>query len=312
MKSKLFLMALILVSCTFFLHVNAQLKVSNTGSIGICLPDSIEPLSKLSVCGVGYSNARLSVDERDTLAGIKYGIRSHLDMRLNSDTLYAIYGKGIGKYRQVGIYGEGVLNRPASEPTYVIYGLSCGVKGKAGGSVQYNYGVWGELQSEAYGAGIFGTVDYMESISGTRYAGYFRGQTKVNGDFYATTLNTTSDARLKTNISDVTNDALIKLQDLHSIQFKWQQIENGTNEKVESEKTPHFSSDIDFDQTHYGFLAQDVQKLFPELVHEDANGYLSVNYVELIPLLVNAVQQLSAKVEEQNKRIDELQLQSIK
>ena len=63
----------------------------------------------------------------------------------------------------------------------------------------------------------------------------------------------------------------------------------------------------DIDQKHYGFIAQDVQKLFPELVKEDGSGYLSVNYVELIPILVNAVQELSAKVEEQDKQIKELQ-----
>ena len=61
--------------------------------------------------------------------------------------------------------------------------------------------------------------------------------------------------------------------------------------------------DVVLDQQHYGFLAQDVQKLFPELVHEDGAGYLSVNYVELIPLLVQAVQEL---------RIQELETQIAK
>ena len=54
-------------------------------------------------------------------------------------------------------------------------------------------------------------------------------------------------------------------------------------------------------------LAQEVQKLYPELVQEDGNGYMSVNYMELIPLLVNAVQELSAKVDAQDKQIKELQ-----
>ena len=41
---------------------------------------------------------------------------------------------------------------------------------------------------------------------------------------------------------------------------------------------------------------------FSDMVHEDGAGYLSVNYTELIPLLIQAVQELSAKVEELKKQ----------
>lgn len=49
-------------------------------------------------------------------------------------------------------------------------------------------------------------------------------------------------------------------------------------------------------------MAQDVQKLFPDMVHEDGAGYLSVNYIELIPLLIQTVQELSTEVEELKKQ----------
>ena len=52
----------------------------------------------------------------------------------------------------------------------------------------------------------------------------------------------------------------------------------------------------DMEGTHYGFIAQDVQKIPPEIVYE-RDGQLSVNYLELIPLLVQKVQELSAEVE---------------
>jgi hypothetical protein len=50
-------------------------------------------------------------------------------------------------------------------------------------------------------------------------------------------------------------------------------------------------------------LAQDVQKVLPELVKEadDKQGTLSVNYQGLIPVLINAIK-------EQQKQIDELKL----
>ena len=58
----------------------------------------------------------------------------------------------------------------------------------------------------------------------------------------------------------------------------------------------------DDDKIHYGFIAQDVQKIIPDAVTEDKNGYLSLNYQELIAPLY-------ALVQEQEKRIETLEKQ---
>lgn len=50
------------------------------------------------------------------------------------------------------------------------------------------------------------------------------------------------------------------------------------------------------DRIHYGLLAQEVKELYPELVHEDGDGVMSINYIEIIPLLIQSVQDLSEKV----------------
>ena len=98
-----------------------------------------------------------------------------------------------------------------------------------------------------------------------------------------------------------------KVQSLRPIQFTWQRVERTQVGDTATTVRYYFGEDIDYNRSQYGFIAQDVQQLFPELVHEDGEGYLSVNYVELIPLLVQAVQGLSKEVSELNKRIDELQ-----
>ena len=54
---------------------------------------------------------------------------------------------------------------------------------------------------------------------------------------------------------------------------------------------------------HYGLIAQELQKIYPDLVVEDEEGYLSVNYVEIVPLLIRSIQELSAKLDEANKSI---------
>ena len=50
---------------------------------------------------------------------------------------------------------------------------------------------------------------------------------------------------------------------------------------------------------HYGFIAQDFEKIYPELVKNSDFGYKTINYLELIPLLV-------LKMNSMQKEIDEL------
>jgi hypothetical protein len=38
-------------------------------------------------------------------------------------------------------------------------------------------------------------------------------------------------------------------------------------------------------KVHFGFIAQDVQPIFPNLVYQKDNGLLGVNYPEFIPLI---------------------------
>jgi hypothetical protein len=51
-------------------------------------------------------------------------------------------------------------------------------------------------------------------------------------------------------------------------------------------------------QLHYGVIAQDIQKIFPSLVHKNEKGFLSVNYLELIPVLIEALKLQQSTIEE--------------
>ena len=52
------------------------------------------------------------------------------------------------------------------------------------------------------------------------------------------------------------------------------------------------------DDKHFGFIAQDVEKEFPNLVSTDSEGMKSVNYLEMIPLLLHKINYLERKLEE--------------
>lgn len=58
-----------------------------------------------------------------------------------------------------------------------------------------------------------------------------------------------------------------------------------------------------------GVLAQDIEKVFPELVSE-SNGVKSVNYQRLVPVLINALKEQQAEIDRlktQEERLDRLE-----
>ena len=107
-----------------------------------------------------------------------------------------------------------------------------------------------------------------------------------------------SDRRYKKNITTVTS-ALEKLSKLNPVNYDWR-----------IDEFPHKGFE---DKKQWGFVAQEIEKVMPELVREDKNGYLKLNYTGVIPLLTKAMQEQQTEMEKQQKEIDQLkaQLQSI-
>ncbi len=90
------------------------------------------------------------------------------------------------------------------------------------------------------------------------------------------TVNQSSDARYKENVSQLTN-ALDKVMQLSGISFDWK-------EKAERGEG-----------TQIGFIAQEVEKVLPELVVTGKNGYKSVAYANITAVLVEAIKELKTK-----------------
>ena len=125
-----------------------------------------------------------------------------------------------------------------------------------------------------------GDINQSNGLAGSNPSNAFivkyDGSATLSGDL---TIN--SDMRLKSNIISLTG-ALSKLLEIDGKTYTMK-----SNEK----------------DAKIGLLAQDAQKVLPELVKEsdDKQGTLSVNYQGLIPVLINAIK-------EQQKQIDELKL----
>ena len=67
-----------------------------------------------------------------------------------------------------------------------------------------------------------------------------------------------------------------------------------------------FHKSLEKDGPHYGFIAQEVKEIYPELVHTDDDGYMYIDYIGMIPLLVNAIGELNSQIEELKAENSEL------
>lgn len=109
----------------------------------------------------------------------------------------------------------------------------------------------------------------------------------------------TSDARLK-NIIGKYNKGLSEIIQLQPITYYYKNNKDRTfDEKVLSAQA-------------YGFSAQDVQKLFPEAVSTDEDGYLSLNIHPILIAAINAIKELNMQkgdVSDKNETITKMQLQ---
>jgi hypothetical protein len=113
----------------------------------------------------------------------------------------------------------------------------------------------------------------------------------VYGPAYATIVWQSSDLSLKENVEPIASP-LQKLRNVQGVSFTWKQEGN------EHRGFPGGK--------HIGVVAQDVQKVFPEVVQDGPEGEKAVAYSELIPILIEAMKEQQNLIEGQQKDIQEL------
>ena len=137
---------------------------------------------------------------------------------------------------------------------------------------------------------ISGVVSGLDTDNDVRFdsLGIGTNASGTTGEIRATndiTAFYSSDERLKQNIADL-EGALDKVNAMRGVTFDWKELSE------EERKTIHSHEGHDL-----GVIAQEVQAVYPELVHQRDHGYLSVDYVKLTAVLIQAVKELNAKVE---------------
>jgi len=203
--------------------------------------------------------------------------------------------KGFGGQFEGGRYGVEANVYPTGSSMYT------GVKGNVYGGSGYNFAI----DSHAYGLGTnYGVLGFASGGS-FNYAGYFAGNVVYTG-----TLNGVSDERFKENVQPFRNAlSKIKLMDVHTFNFI----------QMEEEKRLILP-----EGEQIGLIAQELEEIIPELVENIVHAYdknegivcaesdmeqieyKGINYIGLVPVLIEAVKELQTINEEQQRLIDKL------
>ena len=111
--------------------------------------------------------------------------------------------------------------------------------------------------------------------------------------------NYSSDKRLKDNIY-VIGDSISKIKQIRGVEFDW-------NEKGPDWTRHEYFGNASGSLHDVGVIAQEVQKVLPEAVKKRKNGYLSVSYKKLIPLLIEGIKDQQIVIDNLNKRLEKLE-----
>ena len=122
------------------------------------------------------------------------------------------------------------------------------------------------------------------------------GNRAVYSDVNGYLTNTSSDERVKKNITKITDtiDVILSLKQLNGIKYNWNTEIKGYERMGE--------------QTEIGVIAQEVEKVLPEIVGENNTGYKSVDYAKLTAFLIEVNKEQQKQIEDLQNRISKLEV----
>ena len=288
----------------------------NTGTAGIALLVN-QAGSSTAAIGAQVTGTGNAINAANTNAANAF---STIQATTNSSTITnsALFGQSSGAAR--GVTGEVTATASAGA---AVYGNNLRTSGGSGvegngfngvvGITNYSlgYGIYGannaagvsgtgsDLGIGTYGIGFNGVYGQTTNTT-TGWAGYFTADVGVDGTgFSLGGWVNASDKRLKSNITPISG-ALQKISLLNGLHYTITtpvRGKDGTIQKISREQ--------------FGVFAQDLEKLFPEMVQEkplfnntgDPTQYKTVDYIQLVPVLIEAVKELKAEVESLKKEL---------
>jgi hypothetical protein len=174
-------------------------------------------------------------------------------------------------------------------PAFLDKYLNIGVSGASALSVADMEAIWfnGTYFSWGYGGSYnyFADKVTIGNTASSSYALYVQGSAYSTGGWAG------SDARWKKDLDPI-NNILPAVLSLNPVKYNW--------------RTDEFP-DMNFEgERQIGLIAQEVEKIFPELVRTDDNGYKAVSYEKLTVVLLEGMKEQQKQIEELRKMVTEL------
>ena len=267
---------------------SAKISIANLESFTSSIDTTIK--TKLNVEGVISGAVQILITELDGYADYNDGIMA--DIGGKEEIASATHTLVSGSSQVTSLLPSGVISgssqissvfEPIASSTHTLVSGSTQVLGGSGvwsSSVQMPVGVVSGSSQILGGSTIHsGSVgDYQfNSIGVGTAASTTTGEIRALGDI---TAYYSSDIRLKENIIPIEN-ALSKVESISGNTYDWKE---GYDE-IHS----HKGNDV-------GVIAQEIEEILPQIVTNRDNGYKAVQYEKIIPLLIEAIKELSTKV----------------
>lgn len=284
---------------TVTLSASAQFKVSSSGKVAACSlnPGFVPRLSVGDNCHLGNGNDySLGIAATPLLQESKRNIA--IEGYVNSSQTFT-------SETNVGIAGYARVN-PNHGRNYGIIG-----------TINYDY-----APACVGGAGVYATnhsyyLYYPTNLQGM-YAAYFIGSTNLSGRTTAQEIYTPADESLSDNVESVeTRDGTSMLENLlkmNVLEFNMKSREKTEVPKDGAEMTDEVKKSYEYmkkdeaemySRRHFGLSAQELQKIYPNLVLKGQDNYLYINYTELVPVLIRSIQELKAELDEVKGKNDD-------
>ncbi len=278
-------------------------------------------ISLFATCSI-LSQAQLKVDSngRTQLGYNANGSTSQLNVITSGyNGIYTEVVPGATEYcspSTIKIAATGYTSHLGVERSYGLKGTATGdgdggrcygVFGEAyGGTYGYNYGVFGRIPTGKLGVGVFGTSysSLVGEILSTSYAGFFQGNVKITGTLDATLLTkgapSLNDRNGLSSLSASSMTEHLSGLEANTFYYEMPQSSNLRNDTILEDTDVELNAEERqlYSKQHYSLDPNQLEEVFPDLVYDNSDGSKSINYVEMVPILVQAINELKSEISE--------------
>jgi len=140
-----------------------------------------------------------------------------------------------------------------------------------------------------------GSVNILDGTYAILATGSIKGTNVFSANYDLETLGGASDSRFKTNVTSLSSSTLDKILSLNPVTYNWNQTYLNM-----------YPDTTDASSTKLGFIAQDMELVFPEVVTHRKDGYLSIDYGKLTAVLTQGMKEMYTVMNDMKTKVQSI------